>query len=169
MRTTCLLLTLIAATDLVAQDKPDFSGTWVLESPSAEMPQTLVIRQPLQRTTALGKPMPPTFLEVTVERHFESGVRIERYTIGTESGTVSGTVGNGRPGVGANTRVSVRWEGDRLHIDTRNYSGPQSDSGPYAEHDEVWRLDERGRLLIVAIERQSGAEQTSRTLTYRRR
>src|SRR5258705_3362261 len=91
-----LLLTPLVAIGLAAQDKPDFSGNWVLEDPpqpGVDIPRTLAIRQPLQRTTALGKPMPPAYLQLTIERHFESGVRAETYHIGTESGTVSGTVG----------------------------------------------------------------------------
>jgi len=56
---------------------------------------------------------------MTIERHFESGVRAETYHIGTESGTVGGVVGDGRPVQDVNraqSRMSVRWERDRLQI-----------------------------------------------------
>ena len=169
-----LLLTPLVAVGLAAQDKPDFSGNWVLQDPpqpGVDIPRTLAIRQPLQRTTVLGKPMPPAFLHLTIERHFESGVSAETYHVGTEGGTVSGIVGDGRSVQDVNrarSRVSVRWDGDRLQIETGRYSGPTRDSGPYTEHTEVWWLDEQGRLLITVVDRRSDSELATRTLTYRR-
>lgn len=168
-----LLVTPLVAVGVAAQDKPDFSGNWVLQDPSqpgVDIPRTLAIHQPLQRTTVLGKPMPPVFLQLTIERHFERGVRAETYHIGTEGGTVSGIVGDGRSVQDVNraqTRVSVRWEGDRLRIETGHYSGPTRDSGPYTEHTEVWWLDEQGRLLVTVVDRRSDSEVAARTLTYR--
>jgi hypothetical protein len=121
------LLVPLVAVGLRAQDKPDFSGSWVLQDPpqpGLDIPRRLTIRQPLVRTTILGEPMPPSFLDLTVERHFESGVRAETYHIGTIGGTVFGN--------GAESRVSVRWEGDRLHIEIGGHSGPKrgNSSGP---------------------------------------
>lgn len=170
---SCLVLTPFLAVGLAAQHKPDFSGTWVLQDarqPGVYIPRTLAIRQPLQRTTVLGEPMPPAFLELTVERHFESGMRAETYHIGTEGRTVSGIVGDGSdPPVNREwSRESVRWEGDRLHIETGRYSGSTRDSGPYTEHTEVWWLDEQGRLLITVVNRRSDSDVETRTLTYRR-
>lgn len=170
----CLLLTPLVAAGLSAQDKPDFSGSWVLQDPpqpGVAIPRTLAIRQPLRRTTVLGEPMPPAFLDLTVERQFEGELRAETYRIGTEGGMVSGIVGDGRSAQDVNrvrTRVSVRWEGDRLHIETGRYSGPTRDSGPYTEHAEVWRLDQQSRLLITVVDRQPDSEVATRTLTYRR-
>jgi hypothetical protein len=161
----CLLLSPFVAVGLAAQEKPDFSGSWVLQDPaqpSMDIPRTLTIRQPLRRTTDLGEPMPPVFLDLTVERHFESGVRAETYHIGTVGG--SGTISGSPP----RTRVSVRWEGDRLHFETGRYWGPTRDSGPYTEHTEVWWLDEQGRLLITVVDRRSDSELATRTLIYRR-
>ena len=54
-------------------------------------------------------------------------------------------------------------------IETGNYSGPTRESGPYTEHAEVWWLDAEGRLVIKVTDRSSGAESTTRTLTYQRR
>jgi len=170
----CLLLTPLVAAGLAAQDRPDFSGKWVLQhppQPDVDIPRTLAIRQPLRRATALGEPMPPAFLDLTVERHFESRMRAETYHIGTVGGTVGGIVGEGRLDQDVNrawSRVSVRWEGDRLHIEAGRYSGPTRDSGPYTEHTEVWWLDEQGRLLITVVDRRSDSEVATRTLTYRR-
>jgi hypothetical protein len=158
-----LLLGPLVAVVLGAQAKPDFSGNWVLQDPpqpGLEMPRTLAIRQPVVQTTVLGGPMPLSFLDLTVERNFDNEVRAETYHIGTEGGTVFGN--------GTANRVSVRWENDRLHIETGRYSGPNRDSGPYIEHSEVWWLDERGRLLITVVDRRSESEIATRTLTYRR-
>lgn len=94
---------------LPAQHKPDFSGTWVLQDArqrGLNIPRTLAIRQPLTRTTVLGEPMPPAFLELTVERHFESEVRADTYHIGTAGGTVSGIVGDGSDPYVTRTSIS---------------------------------------------------------------
>ena len=80
-----LLLTSLVAVVVEAQEKPDFSGSWVLQDPpqsSVDIPRVLTIRQPLRRTTARGEPMPPVFLDFTVEKHFESEVRTDTYHIG---------------------------------------------------------------------------------------
>jgi hypothetical protein len=170
----CVLLTPLMVMGLAAQDKPDFSGSWVLQDPpqaGVDTPRALAIRQPLRRTTALGEPMPPAFLDLSVERHFESEVPIETYHIGTEGGTIRGIVGDSRSAQDVNrpqSRVSVRWEGNQLQIETGRYSGPTRDAGPYAEHTEVWRVDEQGRLAITVVDRRSDAEVATRTLTYRR-
>jgi len=169
----CLVLTPLVAVGFAMQPKPDFSGTWVLQDArqaGVDIPRTLAIRQPLQRTTVLGKSMPPAFLELTVERQFERGVRVETYQIGTEGGTVSGIAGDASdPSVNRGwSRESVRWEGDRLHIETGHYSGVTRDSGAYTEHAEVWWLGEQGRLMITVVTRRSDSEVETRTLTYRR-
>ena len=156
-----LLLTSLMAVAVAAQEKPDFSGTWVLQEPpqpGADIPRVLIIRQPLRRTTVQGEPMPPVFLDLTVERHFESEVRTDTYRIGTEGGTVEGLVGGSR----SSSRLSVRWDGDRLRIETRSY--PTSDTNLYSEHDEVWWLDEQGSLLITVVDRRSDSEVATRTI-----
>jgi hypothetical protein len=161
-----LLLTSLVPAVVEAQEKPDFSGSWVLQDPpqsNVDIPRALTIRQPLRRTTARGEPMPPVFLDLTVEKHFESEVRTDTYHIGTEGGTGTfGVFGGSR----SSSRFSVRWDGDRLRIETRSY--PTSDTREYTEHNEVWWLDERGRLLITVVDRRSGSESATRTLTYRR-
>lgn len=167
MRTSLWLLLLTPRVPVVtAQEKPDFSGTWVLQDPthaSVDTPRMLTIRQPLRTTTALGKPMAPVFLDLTVEKHFESEVRTDTYHIGTEgsSGTF-GVFGGNR----SSSRFSVRWDGERLRIETRTY--PTSDMSLYTEHEEVWWLDVQGNLLITVVDRRSDSHETTRTLIYRR-
>src|SRR5262249_2516917 len=140
-----------------AQDQPDFSGHWVLVDPlrpGADVARSLTIRQPIVRTTARGAPMPPAFLELTVERQSEQAVRAESYMIGSEGGSSSGG-----PGVGE-TRVSVLWRGDRLFIATHHTTGPSRDATTTTEHTEEWSFDERGRLVIVVVDREGDAQPT---------
>ena len=161
-----LLLTSLVAVVVTAQEKPDFSGSWVLKDPprsTVDIPRVLTIRQPLRTTTARGEPMPPAFIDLTVEKHFESEVRTDTYQIGTEGST--GTFGV-RGGSRSSSRFSVRWDGDRLRIETKTY--PTSDTSLYTEHEEVWWLDELGNLLITVVERRSDSDAETRTLTYRR-
>jgi hypothetical protein len=161
-----LLLTSLVAVVVAAQEKPDFSGSWVLQDPpqpSADIPRLLTIRQPLRRTTARGEPMPPVFLDLTVEKHFEDEVRTDTYQIGSEGGTGTfGVFGGSR----SSSRFSVRWDGDRLRMETKSY--PTSDTSVYTEHDEVWWLDEQGKLLITVVDRRSDSDAATRTLTYQR-
>lgn len=168
MRTSLwpLLLTSLVAVVVEAQEKPDFSGSWVLQDPShpgVDIPRVLIIRQPLRRTTARGEPMPPVFLDLTVEKHFEGDVRSDTYHIGTEGATGTFGVGGSR----SSSRFSVRWDGNRLRIESTIY--PTSDTSLYTEHEEVWWLDEQGNLLIAVVNRRSdSAAAATRTLTYRR-
>jgi hypothetical protein len=46
------------------------------------------------------------------------------------------------------TTESVNWQGKRLIIRTTRSQQPSEQPGPSSEHEEVWSLDERGRLLI---------------------
>jgi hypothetical protein len=58
-------------------DKPDFSGRWILESPSVpgpDVPRSLALRQPLVvRTTVTGTPMAPAFWTIAIDRELASG------------------------------------------------------------------------------------------------
>jgi hypothetical protein len=126
-----------------AQDKPDFSGRWILVASARSDPsvaQSLTVRQPVIRTNVFGAPMPPSFLQLTVDREFIGSTQTDNYQIGVEGGTVGGVVG----GRSFKTHVSVRWEGDRLLIETSSYSGSSRDDGPYREHREEWELDPAG-------------------------
>ena len=105
--------------------------------------------------------MPPTFLLLSVERQFRSGVRSATYHISTVGGVVESD--------GTESLVSVRWRGDRLHIETSVYdSGPARDSGPHTEHNEEWGFDQDGRLRIIVTDRRSDSEVSTHTLVYRR-
>jgi hypothetical protein len=66
-----------------AQGRPDFSGSWVLESASSDIdiPQALSISQTLVGTTVRGEPMKPFFKDITVTRTFANGSSSETYQI----------------------------------------------------------------------------------------
>jgi hypothetical protein len=98
MRIVALWSVLLAgcATGLAAQDRPDFSGRWILEDPvpaTGETPRALTVRQTLVRTTALGAQMAPWFRDLTIQREFENEVRSETYQIGVVGGVVGGVAG----------------------------------------------------------------------------
>jgi len=163
----CAILLMAIPTAVAAQDKPDFSGRWILVSSSTPDPsaaQTLTVRQTVTRTNVRGGPMQPFFSALIVERQFADRAATATYQIGVQGGMVGGIVGGG----GAETRRSVRWEGNRLVIETGSYSYPARRDGPYSEHIEEWQLDAAGRLLLSVTERRSGAEEASNTFTYQK-
>jgi len=99
------------ATQPAAQDKPDFSGSWVLESAAQsalDAPQGLSVSQSLVGTNVRGEAMKPFFKEITVTRALEGGPRSETYQIGVVGGTVSGLA----DGAGNGTRTHHRVQGE---------------------------------------------------------
>ena len=167
-RAACLLTVLSPlASQPAAQDKPDFTGTWVLESgaSAADVPQDLVINQSLSRTNVRGAPMQPFFREITITRTLATGTPSETYAIGIAGGTISG-VG---PGVwGASTHHQVVWEEQSLVIDSGSFTGPLPETGDWAERREVWSLDSSMRLHLAITTSSSVDAPTSVELTYRR-
>lgn len=69
----------LAANFTFAQDKPDFSGSWVLASgpTDADVPQALSIQQPLHRTNRLGEPVTPFYFDITIARTLPTGTKSE--------------------------------------------------------------------------------------------
>ena len=177
MRTPLLLcvVVLLIAAGAAAQDKPDFSGQWVLATPSdsaSTVALELIVHQSIVRQSVRGDAITPFFKTLTVERRLPSGVRSESYEIGTEGILGSVAPGGEAPGPkrqSPQTRVSVKWNGNRLVIETGSYSGTTRDAGPYREHDEVWSLEAQGRLLITVTDRGSSLGPSTTDLTYRRR
>jgi hypothetical protein len=149
------------------QDQPNFSGRWQLvdpAGPSAGVAEAMTVRQPVVSTTARGTPMPPAFLELTVERRFGQTVRTNVYKLGVEGGIYSG----GRDGMHQESYFSATWRGDHLYITTRVTGGPTPDVRSTTAHTEDWSFDERGRLVIVVADREGDALPTLQTLTYTR-
>src|SRR4029450_2173591 len=137
-------------------DKPDFSGQWILVSPTDSGPtvaKQLTVHQSMVRQSVLGDPITPFFKTLAVERLFPGGVRSDSYEIGMIGGWVGrlprggqGCAPNGQP---ARTAFSVKWDADRLVIQTASYSCPTPDVGPHTEHEEVWSAHGQGRLLSM--------------------
>lgn len=163
MRTLTLALCFIVAIGgigLDAQQGTDFSGKWVLdEGPqrSAAVPHTLIVQQPLTTTNRLGGPMAPAYLSMTVERYFADRVQRDTYEIGMSGGVVGGPTS--RP-----CRFSVRWNGNALWIESQCFT---ASGGVLRGSTEVWRLDERARL-VIRVEKQEGDAVEMRALAFRR-
>ena len=176
LRNACLpMLAILLAATVTAQDQPDFSGRWVLDASVAADPdvaRSLTVRQPIVRTNVHGAPIAPFFRELSVERQFVTGARTDVYQIGIEGGVVGGVAPSNRgdaagPNV-SQTRFSVRWEDNRLVINSGRYSGPTREPGAYTEHTEIWQLDGAGTLMLSITDGGSGRASTTKTLTYRK-
>jgi hypothetical protein len=155
---------------LTAQDTPDFSGDWILESApqsAADIPKALSVRQSLVRTNVRGEPVKPFFKDMTVAREIANGTRSETYRIGIAGGTVPGLRADGSAD-GPRTHHRVEWEERRLVIENGSYTGPTRESGQWAERREVWSLDPGGRLRLAITTRSSVGAPSTLTLVYRR-
>jgi hypothetical protein len=162
------LLISLTAGITAAQDKPDFTGQWVLLTPrdAGDAARGLSVRQWLEHRTSV-RGVQIDIPHVAIDRQFQNGVRSESYQIGIVGGIAGGLY------AGANvprrsTRYAVRWDGDRLVIETGRYSGPTREAGSYSEHVEVWSLDASGRLVMAVTDRGSGSSPRTTELTYRR-
>ena len=153
---------------LAAQDKPDFSGSWSLESKvnGADIPQALSVTQTVVRANVRGEPMTPFYKDLTVRRVFASGPQVEAYVIGTLSGTVAGQVGGDLNRLRTHRRVA--WEEQTLVIDSGSYTGAAPETGDWTERRERWALDSGGRLRVTVTTRSSGSVPITIDLIYRR-
>ena len=160
---SCLTASVFAAA-LIAQRGIDFSGRWVLDEtqvrPAADIPQRLLVQQPVTTTNARGAPMPPAYLTLSVTRYLGDVVQQDEYRIGVIGGTVGGL-----PGPSGGSRYEVTWRGDSLWIYNESY-GPSGAN--IRRRGEIWRIDERGRLLIEVETREKDEPVATRTLAYRR-
>lgn len=122
-----------------AQQKPDFTGRWVLiqsDPAPATDAQSLDVTQSLQG-------QPPGLLVLTVTRKSKDQSSTRSHQIGLIGGRNYGSA-NGRP-ANPNTTFSVRWDGDSLVIaeGTSEWQGQ-----PARSRTEVWSLDSAGTLTI---------------------
>jgi hypothetical protein len=148
---SCIVGALALVVVSTSQDKPDFSGDWILESASEsarEIPQALTVRQSLVATNVFGEPMKPFFKDIMVERKFESRAYTETLLIGVEGGVVPGRNPDGTSAA-PYTHFSVRWEGNTLVIERGRSTEAAPRSGAWEEHQEVWSLEADGRLHVA--------------------
>ena len=152
---------------IAAQDKPDFSGSWILESRStdADIPQTLSVSQSLVLTNVRGEPMTPAFKDITVTRVLATGTRSDTYQIGVVGGTFSGRADGSE---GPRTHHRVAWEEQALVIEIGSHTGPVPESGDWAERREVWSLESGVRLRLTITTRSSVGAPGTVVLVYRR-
>jgi hypothetical protein len=165
-----VVLAVLVVAQSTAQDTPDFSGDWILESVSqsaADIPKALSVRQSLVRTNVRGEPMTPFFKDITVARDLANGTRSETYQIGIAGGTVPGPRADGSAD-GPRTHHRVEWEERTLVIENGSYTGPTRESGQWTELREVWSLDPDGRLRLAITTRSSVGASSTVTLVYRR-
>jgi hypothetical protein len=170
MRTgICLALLLcLSAARLGAQEKPDLTGQWVLESASDEelgAARTLTVRLFFAREPNVrGEPMDVPY--VTISRAFQSKMDAITESTTQRIGFSGGTVGGFTDASGRNWRTgfALRWDGDRLAIET----GSCSPSGNCSERDEVWSLEAADAVTITTTVRASGDAPTTTTVRYRR-
>ena len=161
-----LFVLTVAAT--TAQERPDFSGTWILASLNApsNAPQTLIVEASFRRQSPRGTPISPPLVTLAVSSRFGDAIRSDTYTVGTTGGVVGGLPASGLPANGPRTssRHSTRWDGDKLVVDLANYA----DGKLTSEHGEVWSLGADGALSIAVTDRTVGDPATAVTLVYRR-
>ncbi len=168
-RAIALFIALLTGSGVASQEHPDFSGHRILESPGEprpDIPGALTVRQSVQRTDVLGKPMRPFFKEIVVERHYAGETRSQTHQIGLSGGIVGGIDSSGH--LPRSESHFVRWLEDQLVIERGSYSGPSRADGPYTERTQVWHLDADGRLVITIDERSAESAQRALTLIYKR-
>jgi hypothetical protein len=170
LQTGSIALITLATVGVVAQDKPDFSGRWILTTPQQSDTDTLLalsVRQTLVRTTVRGDPMEPFFRDITVGRQCETGTQSATHLIGVQGGTVSGLRADGSP-TAPTTRHAVKWDGNALVFESGRYTGQFPETGTWAERRETWSLEADGRLRVAITTRSSGDGPRAVTLLYRR-
>ena len=105
--------------------------------------------------------MPPAYLTLMVTRYLGDVVQQDDYQIGLSGGTVGGLGGASTGG----SHFEVKWIGDSLWI-YRESHGPSAAN--IRRRGEIWRIDERGRLVIEVETRERDEAVATRTLVYRR-
>jgi hypothetical protein len=136
----CGLTFAVAATAATCtQSQPDFSGRWVMESPTsppADAPLVLIVDQSAKR--------------ISIRRERASGVTNETHELGVVGGTVGGVASDGRSR-GPSTRSETVWRLGVLMFlaRTSGHDGPHT--GDWSERSETWSLDPDGRLRVEIV------------------
>lgn len=158
-----------AEVQLAAQDKPDFSGSWVLESgaqAAPEIPQSMSVNQTLERTNVRGGVGTVILQNISIKRDLEGGTRSDMYRIGLMGGAVAGLSAGIR--TGTSTHFRVVWAEQALVIETGSYTGEKPESGEWTERREIWSLEPDGRLRLAITTRSSVEDSRTVILVYRR-
>jgi len=152
----CALI-LVAVVAAAAQEKPDFSGRWILATPRDEgFARELTVRYEIEEGIRA----------ITVERQFATDVQRDTYRLGVQGGMIGGSF----PGVTTlETHFSVAWDYDRLIIRTSRDIGATRESLVHTEHNETWWLDTANQLIILSTDRAPDNSPVTTVLTYRSR
>src|SRR3954469_15323202 len=112
--TLSLELVLAAVVSGAAQEKPDFTGTWVLVTPTgaANVPATIVVRESFKRESVTGVALPSPIVSMHVERRAaDGGVMADDFTIGVIGGFVGGGSGGAVP---VRRNFAATWDNNQL-------------------------------------------------------
>jgi hypothetical protein len=159
-----LVLAVSSAGPLSAQSQPELSGRWVLESQTgaaADVPRAISVRQSLVRTMERG-PMKPFVRDLTIEREFESGTRVESYQIGAAGVSIPSLTKDSNVS-GVPIDASVHWEGRSLVIETT-----AAEPASTGERREVWATNPDGDLTLTVSRRFRADPATTESYIYRR-
>jgi hypothetical protein len=165
-----IALIVLATVTLGAQERPDFSGRWVLIPPvpsGKDIPSVLSVRQSPERTTGGAASTESPFKDITIDRQFESGTTSETHSLGVMGGVVPGLRAGGTP-AGPRGHHRVQWEGSSLVFERGDYTGEAGEGGAWTERREVWSFQPDGRLRVVITTRGSVDRPTEVALMYRR-
>ena len=150
----CLLLTSFQA-GVVAQDKPNFLGEWILVSPSEPPAGTA-------RTFTVAHEA----ASIRITRMTDSGLESASYTIdlATTSGAVTGTSGT----VGTLTKNQALWAGRSLEFNDNNCRSQRDGIETCVQRSEVWSLGKTGLLSIERTTFGPGKRVSKATFIYRK-
>lgn len=165
-----IAMLMLASVGVAAQDKPDFSGRWVLASPQrsdTDVPLALSVLQTLVRTTAHSDAMEPFFRDIAIDRQFEGRTHSETHLIGVQGGAVPGLRADRSPN-GPTAHHAVKWDGRALGLESGSYPGQRPETGVWSERREVWSLDPDGLLRVVITNRSSDDAPGEITMVSRR-
>ena len=132
---------------LLAQKRPDFSGTWIAISPTEAAGEEQVVKQ--DATT------------MTVSHGAEGDDHVSVYRLdGSESRNVMKS-----HGAEIVTLARATWKGEQLTIT----SATTYPDGRKLQQEFVWSLDGKGQLVVEFSETMSGKEPHKMTLVARKK
>ena len=154
------LVLAVAITTLVfAQGKPDFSGTWVLDTANSD----------LGRGSPAGKQMPMRTVTLVLKQTSDT-LTIQR-TVGEQKETalykLDGSVSTNKLPSGNESKSTAKWVGATLAIKTTaEISNPEDGAKIKTEMTDVRILSADGQVMTVVVTRQTPRGEVKQTLVY---
>jgi hypothetical protein len=153
-------IALAVASIALAQAKPNFSGTWVLDPSKSEMGQARVGANPAAaRTVTLV--LRQSASELTIEQKLGERTLVSVYKLdGTESVNKSPS--------GADIKSTTSWSGSTLMTRTSmTLSGPQGEMTSHTT--DVRSLSANGQTMTVELTRQTAQGEVKQKLVYNKK